>query len=209
MNDARTYSLGQGIEELLDDHAFQALLKRFSQKCMSWDEFLSLRLPPNISPLGMWEVMNRMSRYMGIELPIPDLNNGEYWYRRTHEITDVISIVTRACGPDSPLHRTMTSAGGQHFLMNVRIPEVIAAARLDGLALSMRDADIQLRLDRAPRNATERLVANTFSAIDHLPDLLGEPFSRHLFMHLRDRLLEGVDISALATTKASLGTGLY
>ncbi len=209
MNNVRAYSLGQGIVEILDDPAFQALLKRFSQKCMSWDEFLSLNLPPNISPLGMWEIMNRMSRYMGIELPIPDLNDGEYWYRRTHEITDVVSIVTRACGPDSPLHRTMTSAGSQHFLMNVRIPEVIAAARLDGLSLSMRDADIQLRLDRAPRNATERLVANTFSAIDHLPDLLGEPFSRDLFMHLRERLLEDVDISALATTKASLGTGLF
>ncbi|TKI04100.1 hypothetical protein [Martelella alba] len=209
MTAAESHLLGHSLQTLFDDVSFQKLLKRFSQKCISWDEFLSLNLPPNISPLAMWEIMNRMSRYMGIDLPIPDLNDEEYWYRRTHELTDIIGIVTRACAPDSHLHRTMTAASSQHFLMNVRIPDAIAATRLDGLSLSVRDADSQLRLDRAPRNATERLVANTFNAIDHLPNLVGEPFSRDLFMHLRDRLLEGVDIRALETTRASLGTGLF
>lgn len=117
--------------------------------------------------------------------------------------------ITRACGPDSHLYRTMTAAGGQHFLMNVRIPETIAATRLDGISISMQDADILLRFDRVPRNATERLVANTFAAIDHLPALRNEPFSRHLFRYLRDLLLKDVDISALETTRAPLGTGLF
>lgn len=201
--------LGPGVWELFDDPAFQALLKHFSQKCISWEEFLSQSLPPGMSPLGMWEVMNRLSRCTGIELPIPDLKDTEHWYRRTHELTDVIGIVTHACGPDSHLYRTMTSAGSQHFLMNVRIAETIAATRLDGISISGRDAEILLRLDRAPKNATERLVANTFNAMDHLADLIDEPFSRELFEHLRRLLLEGVDLSALTTTKPSLGTGLF
>lgn len=209
MTNTELYSLGQYIETLFDDLSFQKLLKRFSQKCICWDEFLSLNLPPNISPLGMWEIMNRMSRCMGIVLPIPDLNDCEYWYRRTHELTDIIGIVTRACALDAHLHRTITAADSQHFLMNVRISDAIAATRLDGLLLSDRDADIQLRLDRAPHNTTEQLLANTFNAIKHLPDLVGESFSRDLFVHLRDRLLDGVDIGALETTRASLGTGLF
>ncbi len=195
--------------EVFNDPAFQALLRSFCQKCVSWEEFLSMNLPPGMSPLGMWEIMNRMSRCMGVELPIPDLTDCEHWYRRTYSLTDMTGIVTRACGPDSHLYRTMTAAGGQHFLMNVRITEAIAATRLDGLSISMEDADILLRLDRAPKNATERLVANTFNAIEKLPELLHEPFSRDLFVFLRDQLLEGVDIHSLVTTKASLGTGLF
>jgi len=200
---------GHSIFELFDDPAFQLMLKNFSQRCISWDEFLSQNMPLGMSPLGMWDIMHRMSRYMGIELPIPDLAGQEHWYRRTHELTDVTGTITRACGPDSHLYRTMTAAGGQHFLMNVRIPETIAATRLDGISISMQDADILLRLDRVPRNATERLVANTFAAIDHLPTLRDEPFSRHLFRYLRDLLLKDVDISALETTRAPLGTGLF
>lgn len=209
MTDTGSPASGQDIWKVFDTPEFQAMLKRFAQRCITWEEFLSQSLPPGMSPLGMWELMHRMSRYMGIELPIPDLNDGEHWYRRTHELSDVVTIVTRACAPDSHLHRTMTSAGGQHFLMNVRIPETIAATQLDGLSISMKDADILLRLDKAPKNATEQLVYNTFYAIDHLSEFLHEPFSRDLFVHFRDRLLKGVDMDALATSRAPLGTGLF
>ncbi|MDR3361837.1 MAG: hypothetical protein LBO64_03215 [Desulfovibrio sp.] len=209
MTDPLISSTGQRFIELFDDPAFQLLLKQFSHRCISWEEFLGYTMPPGMSPLSVWEIMRRMSRHMGIELPIPDLEGGEHWYRRTHELTDVIGIVTRACSPDSRLHRLMNSAGSQHFLMNVRIPETTAATCLDGISISVQDANILLRLGKAPSNATERLVANTFNSIDHLSDLLSEPFSRDLFTYFRDRLLEGVDVDALATTPASLGTGLF
>lgn len=209
MTSAGSPASAQSIWDLLDNSAFQFQLKQFAEKCIPWEAFLAQDMPQGLSPLRTWDLMLRLSRSMGIELPIPDLNNNEHWYRRTHELTDVIGNVTRACGPDSHLHRTMTSVGGQHFLMNVRIAETIAATHLDGLSISVEDADILLRLDRTPRSATERLVANTFGAIDHLPDLLDEPFSRTLFGHLRDLLLDGVDTRALEKSRAPLGTGLF
>jgi hypothetical protein len=200
---------GPGIWDLFDDPAFQVLLRHFSQKCLSWDEFLSHDMPKGLSPLRTWELLTRASNFIGIHFPVHDLNDGQYWYHRTQELTDMVGIVARACAPDSRLHRTMTSTGGQHFLMNVRIAETIAATRLDGLSISEEDADILLRLDRAPRSATERLVVNTFGAIDHLSDLVQMPFSRDLFWHLRDLLLDGVDTAALAKSRAPLGTGLF
>lgn len=209
MRDAGTASSGQSFWMVFNTPEFQALIRRFTERCISWEEFLSQRMPPGVSPLDMWNILHRLSFDMGIELPIPDLNNREHWYRRTFELTDIIATVTRACTADSHLYRTMTSAGGRHFLMNVRIPETVAAIRLDGLSLSTRDADILLRLERTPKNAMEQLVANTFSAMDHLPELLDEPFSRDLFVHLGDRLLEGVDVDSLEKTQASLGTGLF
>jgi hypothetical protein len=200
---------GPGVWDLLDDPAFQVLLMDFSQKCISWEAFLSHDMPNGLSPLRTWELMNRMSKFTGVQFPVYDFTDNHYWYHRTHELTDIVGVVARACAPDSRLHRTMTSAGGQPFLMNVRIAETIAATRLDGLSISVEEADILLRLDRAPRTATERLVVNTFGAIDHLPDLMQVPFSRDLFGHLRDLLLEGVDTAALAKARAPLGTGLF
>jgi hypothetical protein len=200
---------GPGIWSLVGDPAFQALLADFSQRCLSWDEFLAHDMPRGLSPLRAWDLLIRLSEHMGIPFPVVDLQDTQYWYHRTHELTDIANIVARACAPDAHLHRTMTSAGGQHFLMNVRIAETIAATRLDGLSIPVEDAEVLLRFDRAPRTGTERLVVNTFGAIDHLPDLIGEPFSRGLFAHLRELLLDGVDTASLARARAPLGTGTF
>jgi len=202
-------SVDRSVWELLDDAAFRAILKLFTQRCLSWDTFLSQPMPAGMSPVSTWELMRKFSRIVGIELPIPDLRDAEYWYRRTQDLSDIAAVVSRACSPDSRLHHTMTSAAGQHFLIRVRIVETIAATRLDGLSIPESDADILLRLDRTPRNATERLVVNTFGAIGELPDLVAKPFSRKLFRHLRDLLLEGVDTADLQRAEAPLGTGLF
>lgn len=209
MNNTARSSAEPPLGDLLQDEAFRAILKRYSQHCLSWDEFLSHPMPAGLSPVRTWELLWQMSRPLGIELPIPDLNDNEYWYRRTEELSDIVAIVTRACSPDSRLDRIMSSAGGQHFLINVRIEEGIAASRLDGVAMSAEDTDILLRLDRAPRTPIERLVANTFGAADTLPELVDQPFSRELFCHLRDLMLDGVDTASLRTAYAPLGTGLF
>src|SRR5665811_2380633 len=49
------------------------LLRRSSRSCLSWDEFLTCRLPAEMSPLETWQLLKLLNHTAGIDLPIPDL----------------------------------------------------------------------------------------------------------------------------------------
>jgi len=192
-------------DDLLWDPSFRALLARFSREAMTWEEFLDHPLPRNMSATRTWSLLNELSRDIGVPVPIPDLDDNEYWYRRTYRLTDVVTVVSCACQKDSRLYRTLTASSGHHFLLKARVQETIAAVRLDGFDIDEDSARMLLRMDRAPQNAVERLMANTFSAMDRLVEFVDEPFSNDLFEHLLALLLEGVDANTLKTSAPAMG----
>ncbi|MHB8050544.1 MAG: Fic family protein [Coriobacteriia bacterium] len=199
MSESRPY------DELLSDANFRALLNDTARRSIPWEEFLGLPQPVNMSPLETWRLLNEFSNCIAVPINIADLDDNTYWYRRTYEIDNLTHQIACECRPNSRLHRILGATEGRQFLVKTRVEETLAAARLDGLTISQNEAMVLLRLDRSPQNATERLLVNTFRAFDHLPDLLGEPFSRQLFLHLRDLLVDGVDTSELHHQQPALG----
>ena len=191
--------------DLLRDPSFRRLLVRFSREAMKWDEFLDEPLPRNLSATRTWNLLNDLSRDLGVAVPIPDLDDNEYWYRRTFRITDAASTIACVCRMDSRLLRTMTASAGHHFVVKARIRETIAAARLDGFDIDNAGAEALLHMDKAPQSAIERLITNSFSAMDQLNELVDEPFSRELFSSLRGLLLEGVDPTVLKMSTRGMG----
>lgn len=210
MSDVKHDKLGPGIWELFDDPAFQIILQANMSRCLSWEEFLSFRMPLSMSPLAMWDLLLRMSRYCGIELPIPDLENQEHWYFRTYELTDTIQKVTHACGVDSPLYNSMMKRDNQHFLMNVRMADTIAAARLDGIDIPETVASGLAVLGKAPRTPIEQLISNTLAVTNDLSIFVDLPFTRELCFDLYNLLTCNVNLDELAISeRIPLGTGLF
>ncbi|MHB8804413.1 MAG: Fic family protein [Coriobacteriia bacterium] len=190
-------SMRRDFSELLADENFGSLLNRMTRRCLSWDEFLECPQPHDMSPIETWRVLNDLNHSLSIPVDISDLDDNDYWYRRTLEIDDTTRVVSCACSINSRLHRIMSAAAGQQFLVKSRIEETIGAAQLDGIEVSEKEANILLRLDRAPQSATERLLVNTLAAMDSLPNYVNEPFSRDMFTQMRDTLLDGVDVAEL------------
>lgn len=191
---------------LTDDPHMAQLLKRMTAAHLSWEEFQAMPAPEGMSREAVWELMRLLNRSIGIEIPVPDLDGNEYWYHRTHEIVDSIAQIQCLCRADSSLYRRLTATRNTAVLVRSRIDETIAAARLDGLAVSVERYDEMLRTERAPRTDNKRLVYNTLGALDQLEQLRNEPFSLELLMHLRSLVIEGVDIDGLVHTERRLGT---
>ncbi|MHB1020508.1 MAG: Fic family protein [Coriobacteriia bacterium] len=181
------------------------LLKRVMAAHLTWDEFIQMRLPDEMSPAATWDLVRALKRTVGIEIPVPDIDGNEYWYLRTHEIADSIAQVQCLCRYDASLYRRLTATKNTPVLVWSRIEETMAAAHLDGLEVSADEYNEMLRTHRPPRTDNERLVANTLSALDHLDDLVGEPFSRELLLHLRDLVMKDVDPNGLVSTDCRLG----
>jgi len=165
--------------------------------------------PQSMSRDAAWELIQLLNRSIGIEIPVPDLDGNDYWYHRTHEIADSIAQIQCLCRADSSLYRRLTATRNTEVLVRSRIDETIAAARLDGLALSVEHYEEMLRTERTPRTDNDRLVYNTLRALDQLEQLRNEPFSYELLMHLQGLVIEGVDIDALVHTERRLGTVLF
>ncbi|MHB8705594.1 MAG: Fic family protein [Coriobacteriia bacterium] len=194
-----------GMRRLLASGSVPQILKRTSASYLSWDSFLALRLPSEMSPLETWDLLKLVNRATGIELPIPDLEGNEYWYLRTHEIADSCARIQCLCRADSELYRRLTTMQNRRVIVRSRVDETIAAALLDGLAISEDDAYSLLQTERTPRSDTERLVLNTLNALDQLNELVEQPFSLGLFMHMRDLIIEGVNVEKLAFTTPRMG----
>jgi Fic family protein len=181
------------------------LLRRSQRSYLSWDQFLAQRLPSETSPIETWDLLSMARRCFGIDLTIPDLEDNDYWYLRTHEITDLVTRLQCSCKADSALSRTLGAAPNRRVLVKSRIDETIAAAQLDGLAISEEEAYDLLQLERTPKNSTEQLVANTLTAMDQLDDLVDRPFTLDLFRHLQELLLVNVDTKELRLAKPRMG----
>ncbi|MHB9002586.1 MAG: Fic family protein [Coriobacteriia bacterium] len=201
--EASVYDTIKGLIE--GNEGAGGILRCMSSSLLPWSEFLSMRLPSEFSPVELWDLLELLNRATGIEVPIPDLDDNDYWYTRTHELTDTVAAIQCMCQAGSDVHRQMTATLNTQVLVRSRIDETMAAALLDGLVISEQDGYAQLQLDRAPRNDTERLVLNTLTALDDLGDLIDVPFSKELFMHLRYLLLEGVDVAGLKVAQPRMG----
>ena len=191
---------------LTEDPYMEQLLKRVTAAHLSWAEFQSIPISGSMSRDAVWELIRLLNRSVGIEIPVPDLDGNDYWYHRTHEIADSIAQIQCLCRADSSLYRHLTATRNTAVLARSRIDETIAAALLDGLAVSVEDYEEMLRTGRAPRTDNERLVYNTLGALDQLEHLRDEPFSYGLLMRLRNLVIDKVDIAGLVHTKRRLGT---
>lgn len=194
-----------GMRRLLTSNTVPKLLKRTADSYLSWDSFLAMRMPSEMSPTEMWDLLKLLNHANGLDLPIPDLEGNEYWYLRTHEIADSVARIQCLCRADSDLYRRLTDTLNRRVLVQSRIDETIAAASLDGLVLSETDAFSLLQLDRSPRTDTERVVLNTLTALDQLGELVETPFSADLFTHLLGLIIEGVNVDKIARTQPRMG----
>ncbi|MCE5191248.1 MAG: hypothetical protein LLG08_05760 [Actinomycetia bacterium] len=181
------------------------LLRRTSRAYLPWDEFLTMRLPTEMSPVETWEMLKTVNRTAGIKLPVPDLAGNQYWYLRTHEIADTVCRIQCLCREDSDLHRQLTTTRNRRVLVRSRIAETVAAALLDGLNISEEQGYALLQSDRAPHNNTERVMVNTLTTMDLVTDMVKQPFSPELMFRLRDLLLQGLSVSSLETTPRRMG----
>ena len=181
------------------------LLRRTSRAYLPWDEFLTMRLPTEMSSVETWEMLKTVNRTAGIKLPVPDLAGDQYWYLRTHEIADTVCRIQCLCRQDSDLHRQLITTQNRRVLVRSRIAETVAAALLDGLNISEEQGYTLLQSDRAPHNNTERVMVNTLTTMDLVTEMVKQPFSPELIFRLRDLLLQGLSVSSWETTPRRMG----
>lgn len=181
----------QELAEIVNDPAFRTLLRLSQQKALTWDEFLNHPLPPRTSPLSVWSLLESIGACMGVQL-FSDKELGPFWYRRTHELDDLVRAIECRSGLGSALHKAIFSRMDRTFAMGLRLSEAKAAARLGRFDIDEERLEMHVWSGTPPENPMERIAANAICIDADLTMFAEEPFSRDLLAELRRRLLDGV-----------------
>ena len=195
------------LSDLQEDRQISlSLLRHMSRSALTWDGFLELPLPRGFGARETWELLQDIGRSMGVGIPFPWEGSSEpSWYLMTLELGQAVCAISLECREESDLCRTVSQSSGRHFLTEMRITDLLAAAKLDGLDISEESLETNLRYSYKPSNPAERLIANVLKAEGELAGLASEPFSIQLIDRIHKSIRDGVDFEKLTMRPRQLG----
>lgn len=191
--------------DLLGDSEFMNLMRESNRQALTWRRFASMPMPNGLPPVDAFSMLSDFNKNLGIEMSLNWHPEGGGWYLRTLRMSEGLSSIQQKAREGSPLHEALDGGGGAHFLMKMRVADIISAAKLDGLGVPGAAIEEVVRLERRPANDSERFVLNVFKVEESLASLVNEPFSMEMLEAMNAGMMEGVDGSALTSVRPKLG----
>lgn len=194
------------LTEIIHDPSFRALLRLSQREAMTWDTFLQHPLPPNMSPLAVWDMLGSIGQCIGVHL-FRNEDGNLLWYRRTHELSDLVDAIERRSAKDSPFCEALFDHADRSFTLGLRLAEYAAALRLARFPIDCDHLEMHVRLGTLPDHPVERAVANAVLVDQDLTQFVREPFSNSLLAALYERLIEGLAPDDVESLSAQAGNG--
>ena len=188
----------EDLMSLLNDPSGRDLVLLSSRRAMTWDDILDLPLPSGMGARRVWYALQSFRSATAVTTPFAMGDVQRPWYGMTLELSEMVARIGRECHRESASWKMFERASEQHFLMNMRVSDALASARLDGLEVTAEEVRSLLRYEQTPKTDAEKVVKNAHAAADALPGLVGEPFSVELLRHLGEMVSGGVDVEAHA-----------
>lgn len=186
------------VFRVLNSPEMRRVLRFSRRKCLLHEEFLKMPQPAGWSPDQTWRLLKAIWRECSIEIPITTPQGYRLLYFMHQDLINRLLDLERYCRPESDLYHQLADREGQPFLVKIQVEEAIATSTLDGVSIPYRQAESLIRLDRRPRDAGERLIANVYRAMTDIGAYVDERFSPGLVHEFYDRITEGVNPSSIA-----------
>ena len=200
------------FEAIFDDPYFRSLLKKSGYAPLLRRDLLESPQPVGLSPEKTWECLYLVNRAFGLEIPmtadgsVPDGAGASLsWYRETSRMYQLSNTLLRHCNPDSLLAKTLSDGSLRQFMVKMRVEDIIASARLDGLSVDAGEADALMHDTVVARNATEQVLINAFRLDGDIAGYLGRNFSVEMIEEITGRLLDGVAVEDIEFGERSWG----
>lgn len=184
--------------DLIDDENGRSLLELAARTVLTWDDYLELPLPAKLGARRTWSAVQSIRRTASISCPFRREGTEDSWYGMTHELRELVSKVSTECHSAFGVWRTLSRSSDQHFLIGMRVADALASLELDGLDITPEEAQALLRREKTPRGPAERLLRNTFKAMDELPSMADEPITVSTIDALYEMVTEGIDVDELS-----------
>jgi Fic family protein len=166
---------------------------RTREEYLHWDKLRRIDPPSGLTPKEWWWKI-KFERRGGLrELPLTDSEGNPFAYGLPDLVLKSLRLVDRHCSGEVAMDAVITSERGarQRYLVNSLMEEAIRSSQLEGATTSRRAAKELLRSGRAPRDRSERMIANNFRALQFMRDEIGKRLTPESILELHKIVTDG------------------
>jgi Fic family protein len=184
--------------EKLDGESVMAALRaprdeRAANGYLHWDKLRHLDPPKGLTSEQWWLKVKAAREDELRELPLTDPAGKPFRYGPLDSMWRQLRYIDQRCGGEVAMDEVVTSErrAGRRFLVNSLMEEAIRSSQLEGATTSRRAAKEMLRSGRAPRDRSERMIANNYRALQFMRDEMGESLSPESILELHRIVTDG------------------
>jgi Fic family protein len=126
-------------------------------------------------------------------LPLKDPDGTAFSYAVLDTMLRQLRYIDQRCGGEVAMDEVVVSErqAGRRFLVNSLMEEAIRSSQLEGATTSRQAAKELLRSGREPRDRSERMIVNNYSALQFMREEAGDTLSPDAILELHRILTEG------------------
>lgn len=146
-----------------------------------WDWFFRHDPPEGFTREQWWAVVRLRRALTARPTPFTMTDGTQLTYNLPDPLLRLIDEVSaRARGQVELPEPIANAATRDRYLVRSLIEEAMTSSQLEGASTSRVRAKQMLREDRSPRNRSERMILNNYTAMQHVIALKGEPLTPEL-----------------------------
>ncbi len=166
---------------------------RAGERYLHWDKLRRLAPPSGLSPEQWWLKIKGAREGELRPIPLIDPGGTPFGYGLLDTMLRRLHYIDQRCSGEVAMDEVVTSErqAGRRFLVNSLMEEAIRSSQLEGATTSRQAAKEMLRTGREPRDRSERMIANNYSALQFMREEMGEELSSSAILELHRILTEG------------------
>lgn len=171
------------------------LAKDLSEKAeyLHWDQ-LRHRLPSGTDEKSVWSLVSVFRRADGQYLTLTGYDETQFAFiKNTPLIQQTSSMVDRLATSGGEAELLEPLAASRHLLDELRAEESISSSQLEGAATTSRVALEMIKVKRAPRDASEKMIMGNYHMMEYVNAHCTEEMTMEFLRELHAIAVGGID----------------
>ncbi len=157
-----------------------------------WDTLRHRDPPDGLTHEEWWFLLKWTRRQLLRNLPLTDAQGEHFVYGMPDAVQRALHQVDQRCSGEIAMPEVVTAddQARHHYLVNSLMEEAIRSSQLEGATTSRRVAKDLLRSGREPKDRSERMILNNYSALRFMRDV-GDELSTETILELHRIVTDG------------------
>ncbi len=172
-------ALGSGFEPVI------------SHQYLPWDKLRHLAAPAGLKHRQWWFQTKIARSLLYKKLPLLDSEGIPFQFALVDPLIEKLHQIDQQSGGHLKTHTPIRHTDTNRFHFTNLVEEAASSSLLEGAATTRKEARKLLRTNREPRDQSERMIVNNYSAMKEIRLLSKRELSQDLILHLHHSLTSG------------------